>query len=347
MSEVIRSLILKNKNAIKGELVSLFKLDELNAIPEIRVDVHGDLCNIVLSLTDLELENLSEYSVISIGGAIGLELSEFLDPRIPLSKKIHAKSPATPNEVFQVTFKRIHSLYGKRQKAKILDLSLDLETTGFNKPFLHNGSFLHGAKHNGIMEVGAILSDPDVQDRDNVISTFSAMLNISESTSMFFSIDNTMFQNRTGFSQVYQEALEKGWQMDLAEAQKSLILMLRDACELFNRELKPYSYDAPVKFRLVGKSVAFDLDFIQQQMPELSQYISHEILDVSVVKNIFRHADKRFNMGLGQSEHFAMSDAKLALNELNLAREVAGKLLSVSGAKNMVELNKWLDTLKS
>lgn len=86
--------------------------------------------------------------------------------------------------------------------------------------------------------------------------------------------------------------------------------------------LEEYGFDATHVINLLGKSVGFDHGFIKAQLPELSRYIGHQEMNVSVFKLAGSLWGNGYKLQDMQSSHFADDDCLSAELDAGVAKKL-------------------------
>ena len=205
----------------------------------------------------------------------------------------------------------------------IFYLPLDLETTGFNGPMKNNGN-VQGAAHNKILQVAGKILTEDFK----VITEFDFMIDHGDiNFKEICDVGNFDFHTKTGFWDKYHASKK----LSLAVVEQLIVdFMLPNAIRDYDPklldpalgEIPDYNYRNKMVIYLLGKSVAFDRDFLNQQMPSLSQKLSHQIADVSSVRTLL-YPIKGFPNILSRtvSTHLAMDDVNAAIRDSEVLRE--------------------------
>lgn len=242
----------------------------------------------------------------------------------------------------------INELARQKDAFKVIevDAHLDLETSMFNKVYQSEDGLGHGAKDGAIFEIAIRLTSSDKFVND-VVNKHQFSSYIRE----FIYVqtpDNLKFQLNTGFAERYKVAIEKGNYDSLEGAETKIVDMLASAMKELGRELEPYKFYNKVKIRLTGKSTSFDLDFLQQKMPRLSIYFSHELKDLSAVKNFWREVNPKFFIDKTKVDHFALADVNQTIKQQILLRTFHEYIHELTGGVNtLAEVNDALHKLLS
>jgi oligoribonuclease (3'-5' exoribonuclease) len=221
-------------------------------------------------------------------------------------------------------------------------LSTDFETFGFNgvqtnakgKVILNpDGSPRIGAGYYGIAETCFRLLTPELELIDEVhcyirlpqhiidrsdpsTIAFHQQVNVPGKPS-FWSIYDALRSgggkfidmDRDGFEIIHLTIGDWTETVKLAESvrqvQEAVINMLR---RHLGDNMQQYKYGNSHQTQIMGKSIGFDLSFIQHQMPMLSTYICHQPLDMSVFKTAPRLWNGSYYIQPSQSTHNAKDD---------------------------------------
>lgn len=194
--------------------------------------------------------------------------------------------------------------------AKIFELFLDYETTGFSSLELEDGKIVDKIREKGLLEVGAVLVTGDYKDIlasvNLTIDPGDAYVNMNAATKKFHD-DN-------GYTKIWETAKKRTCE----EAEKRIIEMInRHVLDVTGILPAPvYEYSNDVQIVLAGRSVHTDRKWMDAFMPRLSLMLHHRHNDVSVLRSYLHNSDlKTGNISDGKPEHFALADARLALND--------------------------------
>lgn len=200
-----------------------------------------------------------------------------------------------------------------------LTLNVDFETMGFNKPYtLPDGTVVHGAAYHGILEGAFQLLDEDNNIIDQVegyVLDMDRKDNWNESTYEFHK--ETYEEGVEPFLPKWERAIEESRVLTLQELEGKVIKMLLDNLGVLD-EAHPKN---EIQINLSARSVHFDASYIDVQMPNLSFFLSHQLMDVTT----FRLALRKYHPTLwdiipGVTNHNAMDDCNHILKELEVIR---------------------------
>lgn len=199
-------------------------------------------------------------------------------------------------------------------------LNADFETNGFNKPvFLPSGGVVLGADHHALLEGAFQLLDED----NNVIDQVEGYI-FDKKRLDNWNLSTLEFHNKSHedgvppFMEGYTKALDEKRYFTPAQMETAVITMLQ-------RNLGSLDSASPrneIQINLSARSVHFDASFIDNQMPRLSDLLSHQLMDVTT----FRLAMYKGHPSLkgivpGQTNHNALADCEFIREELNVMRE--------------------------
>lgn len=228
-----------------------------------------------------------------------------------------------------------------KTKKAVVYLHTDLETSMLNSIFIDaEDKLAYAAKEGTIFEIAV---KPMTKEKE--LGGFHRYL--KNEGYYVQTLDNFNFQNKTGFKVIYEKAISDNDNVaNIKDLDDLLVSYLSDLANALGKELKPYSYGNDLVFKLAGRSVAFDLDFLKMHAPRASMYFSHELMDVSAFKNFYRDAVPRFNIASRDAVHTALDDAKDSLEshvKINKFFESVAKL--TDNAKDIDEVNAKLEEL--
>lgn len=194
--------------------------------------------------------------------------------------------------------------------------NLDTETNGFHKPTKVNGEWVNGADHHALMEVAIQMLNTDnelIDFRHQYIYDPNRIANWNEDTRDFHT------KSHDGESKPFLETWEEKQKVSLALMEKEIIAMIKD-------HYPDAGYAHPrnkVQFILCARSVGFDAAFINAQMPELAQYLSHQTFDITT----FRLGLRMFHPTLkhlvpGETSHNAYDDCEFIRDEISEIRHL-------------------------
>lgn len=224
----------------------------------------------------------------------------------------------------------LRKVFPKPDRVEI-DVHLDLETAGFNKVSVIDGIMSHGARENAILECA--ISFRSFQANTQVVLD---KLKLSDVFQQFLIGNSTLVDNSTVAFHInngYSNVLHHAETMPIAMYEQIVVKSLIKACEAFGERLEEYSPRNNVVFRLVGKSTFFDMDYIQQQMPQLSMYLAHELKDISAFKNFYREANKGFFVSKDKVTHIAAEDVEQTVNQQLEIRKFFSIVNQLSGGE--------------
>lgn len=216
----------------------------------------------------------------------------------------------------------------KKQKQVKIDLVLDLETGGMSTPFLNdNGEWVFGASFFPILELAWVLLD------DKMKPTCSGSYYIEQSQEMIDRItpDTYDFHEKNGFWIKYYACKR----ISLAEACGKVVKAMEVASQ---QETVPlYVFGNDVLFHLLGKSVHFDKAFLEHQIPEFGMLFSHQLLDISSVKNFMRKArPKLIDLSHTKVTHMAIDDCHAAIDDAELFVKWVDKKLPTTEERSLI-----------
>ncbi len=205
----------------------------------------------------------------------------------------------------------------------IFYLSLDTETSGLNGPLDEAGN-IQGAKHNLLLQVAGKVLDANL----NELGAFDYMVehkgvNFVEKCEP----GNYEFHNKNGFWHVYDQKNKTPLHTVTARiVEFHLPNIIREFDENILKEyggkIPDYKYDNSFKLILLGKSIAFDRDFINNQMPTLARKLSHQLADVSSIRTLMYPIKTIPNkISEAESTHIAMDDVDAAIRDAKVLSE--------------------------
>lgn len=202
----------------------------------------------------------------------------------------------------------------KRPKTNLFLLSLDLETGDFAGPKVKgDGSIYQGHEEAPILQIAGILTDRSGKE----LVRFDHMLDSDLMDGL--NPDTKAFHVKTGF----WDRWEKAERVTLDDAVTAILSDLEDAIG----QISSYHYHARNHIVLLGKSIWFDRAFLMAQSPVFTTYLSHQMIDVSVVKPILKEVNPNVK-GLSslRSTHMALDDCESAIAEYKALKGIV-KLL--------------------
>lgn len=195
-------------------------------------------------------------------------------------------------------------------------LSTDLETGDFCTPYKdENGEWKQGSETAPILQYAHVLTDANF----NEISRFQIFINDEERMDGFKEATRK-FHEKTGFMDAWNKANK---------------VSLEDAALMIEEELKRYIPDldiykgpkSKVQLNMLGKSVWFDRKFLDAQCPQVTQYFSHQLADVSSVKPMMITKFKQLcKLSSVVSTHDALADCVSAIEEAKVLDHLIGTI---------------------
>lgn len=171
---------------------------------------------------------------------------------------------------------------------------LDMETGGLNRR-LENG--LLGSEHYPILEIAAIVTDPNLRQTGQHIHLVIGLEPAMEMRMDPWARDQ---HERSGLLEKCRKS-----PLTLKEAEQILIQWLKD------HGVEPFHRPSGAGGLLSGNSIGFDRSFILAQMPELHEYLHYQMVDVSSIRKGLRlnRVEKKYN-------HLALDDVRESIKEL-------------------------------
>lgn len=333
----LKNALILDRHNLRKAIEETFSTGDIFGQRDVSVFIANGRLEVIYNVMD-DI-GVNSISIFSIGEEQAESAHKLLaDPKVPFIRKF---SLDDRNKIKQ----SINALR-KRLPVNTIEISIDLETNSYDK--IHNndmGVAIDGAKEGQILEYAHVVKVPpeykdllsDIEDLE--LKSFLKVPSDPKSNT----VGNGLFHNTTGFSEEYANAQMPCTYLTL---DARLVTLLKEICNKLGGKLVNYHPRNHIKFRVVGKSVAFDMNFIKNHLPNFSQYLSHELIDVSVVKNIFKPFDKKFKIqNEKQVTHFAIDDAKCALADYEESLRLGANLLKLTGGKTLVDVNNELEKL--
>lgn len=252
------------------------------------------------------------------------------------------------------TVRKLHYQIKEKNAVVDIDVHLDLETSKFNKMFKdESGEIKHGAKVGQVFDVCARFTSyhhtvESLLQANGLADPIRFLIHIDKLKEQDF--NNLVFQVKTAFADQYSATgkHDEGRFSTIREVEKTLCERVNAIQALLNKPQKYYEFSDKLKIRLVGKSVYFDMDFVQQQMPEFSMYLSHELKDISSFKNFWREINPKFYVDTSSVAHNALDDVLQTIEQQKEIRKFFANVQAMVGTdvNTLKEVNAKLSTIR-
>lgn len=219
-------------------------------------------------------------------------------------------------------------MYDKNNKF-IMFIPLDLETGGFNTPFIDElEKVQQGNELRPIFQIACKFLDKDLEPF--VVSNPVDIMVNPDWRSQYTNKDTWDFHKRNGFDIKWVQSI-KYTLTHVEEVIKDIIkqILVAEGILDVGDTIPIYDYNNSFEIVLIGKSVHFDRSFINAQMPGLGMLLSHQHADTSSIKAIMKGI-KEFPTKFVEKQctHFAMDDVDVSIEEIKVIRECLSSFLA-------------------
>lgn len=289
-------------------------------IPAATVEQHGYL----ITMHDYNRDDFNGYQAVISDEMSDDRHSVYMvveehDGNKPKHVKVLRDSPYTKSPMADNPYHVYVTERFKRPKSVKHLISLDLETLGYNAPLRDGDKFMLGSHIHPIIQLAYIITDEEGKE------TKRNSLMIDYPEHMVVSSQAVMFHKTTGLWDKYKAA-------DKVSLKEAADTLLKDMEIAAGGPVEDYHYFARNVFVLLGKSLAFDRSFIDFAMPQVGIKLSHQMIDVSIIKPIMREVIPNVR-GLSKtvSTHDALDDCISAISEYKALRSIVQLVPDMEG----------------